>query len=304
MNIAERNNTNMDGLEQSVDGTNSSIDFNTIDTVAVNGTIGTFDFPYSTKSRQNQQINNSSLQLLTCENADAVAALSQLSEATILPTQSCTPTEIEKMMQHFDSKLPSSHIFVKPGRGTLHSWEYESRKYLYLDLIYKMMPDGFLNDNKRLKKKMTYKDLYGIYTDVTGINTFPPFYYYNKESNIYIKMNNNEISNYISKQFEKVGRLKNKIKEMMNENKECYSTKTQKSTYGIGIGDNEDNKNDEGNGDDESDTDNNSFDNTNGTTMTREAVVGLCYSVAHKIPDRKLAELYNLIMSYEKENCK
>lgn len=198
------------------DDSDSSFGLGTISTAGIN-TLDTFQCPSSSMKCQNNDINNhSSLQLVTCENTNnAAIALSQLSEITIPTKQSCAPEEMERMMHDFIPEIPSTHIFLKPGRGTLHTWEYVSRRYFYLNLIQKMIPDGFLNSNTRMRKKVTHKELYATYKATTGMKSFPPFYCYNKSNMTYTKMNDNQVSMYLSKQFEKIGRLKEKIKRMI-----------------------------------------------------------------------------------------
>ena len=98
--------------------------------------------------------------------------------------------EMKQRMLLFEDSIPSTHIFLQTAQGTPNKWEHTPRRFFYVELLKPILSQS--KSNISLCK--CYQHLLHQYTNVTGTNTFPPFYNYNKSINRYVRMSVNEIN--------------------------------------------------------------------------------------------------------------
>ena len=65
-------------------------------------------------------------------------------------------TTISIKMSNFDVDNPSTHLFVKPTRGSLYQWGYESRKYLFIFLLKPLIMNQMGSTYKRQSQQITF----------------------------------------------------------------------------------------------------------------------------------------------------
>lgn len=131
------------------------------------------------------------------------------SDITLLKS-SLTKEEMPVVMKGFNPNDSSSHLFLKTCQGTLHDWEYPSRRFFYLDIIRPMLND--LNaKGSRLVVKKSYDEVCLKYMSVTGANRGPPFYIFDKVQNIYTCLNDEETRKYVKSLFSKMDRVTSTI---------------------------------------------------------------------------------------------
>ena len=292
MSVEKITNGKLDNNNSSADVDQSCASLNSIGTSESVGirSLNTLDFisssmlhsqqlsqQYSQVSETNNNYNPINVMDYEAKQNAAATTLSQLTDASDSGRMSCTHGEIQKMMNDFDAESPSTHIFLKPTKGTLHRWEHESRKYFYLKLVYKLIPDQCLKNNKRLGKNITCKDLSDIYKVSSGMKTLPPFYSYNKTTKMYDRMSEIEITSFMGTLFQKIGRLKKCINNLCDEKDKFDKT------------------NKEGEEEEE--------EIEKDMTVSPNEIVGLCYDVAKRIPYNKRKELYDMIVTFKKNNC-
>ena len=106
-------------------------------------------------------------------------------------------TTISIKMSNFDVDNPSTHLFVKPARGSLYQWGYESRKYLFIFLLKPLTMNQMGSKYKRQSQQITFKKIRDQYKNITGQNMFPPFFQLHGRTQKYVQMTDTEISDYI-----------------------------------------------------------------------------------------------------------
>ena len=150
--------------------------------------IGTFDQPSTISNTTTNQIF---LSQLTQQSELDGRTWSQSQ-----PKVSYTVSEIMEMMAKFDSNSPSTHIFLKPKKGSLSKWERTSVDYLYLTIFSQMV------DTSKKYKRTTitnfYEEFCNIYKNVTGQENLPPFFKFDKETKTYTRMSSEDISAYVN----------------------------------------------------------------------------------------------------------
>ena len=106
-------------------------------------------------------------------------------------------TTISIKMSNFDVDNPSTYLFVKPARGSLYQWGYESRKYLFIFLLKPLTMNQMCSKYKRQSQQITFKKVRDQYKNITGQNMFPPFFQLHGRAQKYVQMTDTEISDYI-----------------------------------------------------------------------------------------------------------
>ena len=194
-------------------------------------------------------------------------------------------TTISIKMSNFDVDNPSTHLFVKPARGSLYQWGYESRKYLFIFLLKPLTMNQMCSKYKRQSQQITFKKVRDQYKNITGQNMFPPFFQLHRRTQKYVQMTDTEISDYIDNMLKNISRVRNTIKrfseELNNNNNE--------------IEDNNNNNNINDN--------NNNIINDN-LIVSPQEIVDLSTEVASNSNDRKRKELFDIISSFKNNNCK
>ena len=150
--------------------------------------IGTFDQPSTISNTTTNQIF---LSQLTQQSELDGRTWSQSQ-----PKVSYTVSEITEMMAKFDSNSLSTHIFLKPKKGSLSKWERTSVDYLYSTIFSQMV------DTSKKYKRTTitnfYEEFCNIYKNVTGQENLPPFFKFDKETKTYTRMSSEDISAYVN----------------------------------------------------------------------------------------------------------
>ena len=140
----------------------------------------------------------------TCEGNDTVI------NGSCIHKSSYTKEEMCNAMKSFDNKDSSTHLFLKTCQGTLHEWEYSSRRFLYLDIIVPML-NKLKEEGGKLAVSNAYDNIVSTYRSVTGTQHEPPFYKFDKLQNIYCYMDEFEVRKYIESVFCKMDRVSKTI---------------------------------------------------------------------------------------------
>lgn len=210
---------------------------------------------------------------------DDIPNIDQTTLNTTLDTTLDTTT-ISIKMSNFDVGNPSTHLFVKPERGSLYQWEYESRKYLFLSLLKPLMVHQMNSKYKRQSQQIKFKRICDHYKNITGQNMFPPFFQLHGTTQKYIQMTDTEISDYFENMLKNISRVRNTIKrfseELNNTNNNNNNNKDQVEDY----------------------------DNTDNLIVSPQDIVDLSREVASNINDNKRKELFDIISSFDNNNLK
>ena len=190
-------------------------------------------------------------------------------------------TVVSAMMSNFDMDTPSTHIFVRPTRGTLNQWEYESRKFLYVSLFKPLINMNETHQkHQRLGQPITFKKICDQYEKITGRLKFPPFFQFDSKVNKYVQMTDNELSEHIKSIVKNISRVKNAINRFVKEGKD----------------NNEKERINEGN--------NNSMKeaNNNNSTIDAEEIVKLSREIAFSISNNERKELLDILTTFKTKN--
>ena len=115
-------------------------------------------------------------------------------------------------MKGFKDQDNTTHLFLKPGQGTLYQWEHPPRRYLYIKILKPLLTD-YSTITTKLSQVSNYYDLIMMkYKIISGSNINPMFYQYDKRSEMYCQLSNKDINDYFCSMFQKMNRLKVIIK--------------------------------------------------------------------------------------------
>ena len=179
-------------------------------------------------------------------------------------TSTQSQSQMMTLMSAFDEETPSTHIFLKPIRGSLHSWEIKARNYLYVSVLNQFLGSKSMKKYQRMTINTNYKELCNMYMTVTGVNILPPFFQWNHSSKKYVKMSEEEICKYINTICRNVGRLKTSINKVLGQ-------KRQRSSR---------------------------------VPIHPQEIIDLSKEVALCIPDDKRKELFDILSSLKETYCK
>lgn len=292
-----------------------------------NDSIGTFDVRSANESYQqplsqltdksnnnaslfkdSSSINDASLDQQKDDNASLLNDYSLINDASLdhpndnishIINTTLDSTVMKVKMSNFDVDTPSTHLFVKPTRGTLNQWEYESRKYLFISLLKPLIK---MHENepkyKRLAHQITFKKINIQYKQITGQIKFPPFFQFDTEKKKYIQMTDVEISKYIEIMLKNIGRVKNTINKFINEvnidevnNKHINEVNNEHinevNNKHINVANNEHI---------------NKISNNN-STINPQDIVKLSSEIALNVSNSKRKQLFDILTSFKNINC-
>ena len=199
-------------------------------------------------------------------------------------------TTISIKMSNFDGDNPSTHLFMKPARGSLYNWEYESRKYFFIFLLKPFMHQIDLK-YRRQSQQITFKKIRDHYKKITGQKIFPPFFQFHEGKGIYIQMTDTEISDYIKNILTNISRVKKTINKFSEDEIKDNNISPQEIIKFMT--EDEDDINDEV-----------EDSNTDHLTISPQEIINLTAEVASNVNDSKRKELFDIISSFKKNNCK